>query len=68
MSPWELMNKFKELCAKLGKEGLSTHEAELQELIKVLASIIESHHHDIIGLRTAVSRLEHVVRHPTPPH
>ena len=68
MSPWELKNRFKELCAKLAQEGLTAHEAELKELVKVLGAIIESHNHDIIGLKTAVARLEHLVRHPTPPH
>ena len=56
MSPWELMNKFKELCAKLAKEGLKHHEAELQELIGVLGSIIESHNHDILGMKSALAR------------
>ena len=68
MSPWELMNRFNALCAKLGQEGLKGHEAELGELIAVLGAVLESHHHDIIGLKSAVSRLEHHVRHPTTPH
>jgi hypothetical protein len=68
MSPWELMTKFKGLCAKLAEEGLTDHEAELSQLIAVLGAIIESHNHDILGLKSAVARLEHVVRHPAAPH
>ena len=67
MTVWEMMNRFKELSAKLAKEGLKEHEEELKALIAVLATILESHHNDILGLRSAVSRLEHLVRHPSAP-
>ena len=68
MSSWEMMNKLKELCAKLAIEGLKDHELELSQLVAALGAIIESHNHDINGLKSAVARLEHTVRHPTAPH
>ena len=63
MSPWELMNRFRQLSAKLAQDGLKEHEQELSDLIGVLGTILEAHNHDLNNIKSTVARLERIIRH-----
>ena len=67
MSPHEMIARLKEMGSRFAGKTPAVEPAELAEFLALVASAIESQNHDLIGLRSAVARLEHHVRHPHPP-
>ena len=67
MSPHEMVAKLKEMGSRFAGKIPAVEPAELAEFLALVAAVIESQNHDLIGLKSAVARLEHHVRHPHPP-
>jgi hypothetical protein len=66
MSPHEMVAKLREYGARYAGKGPAVEPAELAAFLALVAAALESHHHDLTGLKSAVARLEHHVRHPPP--
>jgi hypothetical protein len=62
-----MVARLKEMGARFAGHGPAVEPAELAAFLALVARVIESQNHDLIGLRSAVARLEHHVRHPHPP-
>lgn len=63
MAPWEVMNKLKEMSAKLTAVALPPELAEVPQFLATMILIVETQQHDLQVLKASVARLEHHVRH-----
>jgi hypothetical protein len=61
-----MVARLKEMGARFAGQGSAVEPAELAEFLALVARVVESQNHDLIGLKSAVARLEHHVRHPHP--
>ena len=66
MSPHEMVTKLREFGSRFAGKGPAVEPAELAAFFALVAALIESQSHDLVGLKSAVARLEHHVRHPPP--
>jgi hypothetical protein len=63
VAPWEVLNKLKELSAKLAQTQFPPELAEVPQLLGTLVYVVETQQHDLQVLKATVARLEHHVRH-----